>query len=139
VRPQPAGGEIVIVAEPSAPAGQALVRWDPAGFAARELAERGELHFPPAARVAELRGAAGDVSDLMSLTELPALAEVLGPVPVSGSGDAAESSDLVQVVVRVPRAAGSELATALRAAAGVRSARRAGGPVRIRVDPVDLG
>nr|WP_187361119.1 primosomal protein N' [Phytoactinopolyspora mesophila] len=139
VRPESGGGEIVVVADPSAPAVQALVRWDPAGFAVRELAERGELHFPPAARVAELRGAATDVSELMSLTELPALAEVLGPAPAAASADTADDPELVQAIVRVPRGAGLGLATALRAAAGVRSARRAGGPVRIRVDPIDLG
>jgi primosomal protein N' (replication factor Y) (superfamily II helicase) len=39
----------------------------------------------------------------------------------------------------VPVAAGHELADALRAAQGVRSARKAADHVRVRVDPVDLG
>lgn len=130
VRPRADGGEIVIVADGAAPAVQALVRWDPGGFATRELAERGELHFPPAARVAELRGAEDDIAELLSLASLPRGAEVLGPTPVD---------DVVRTVIRVPRALGPELAAALRSAAGVRSARRSGWPVRIRIDPIDLG
>ncbi|AYY13538.1 primosomal protein N' [Actinobacteria bacterium YIM 96077] len=129
VRPGTAGGEIVIVAEPSIPAVQALVRWDPGGFAIRELGERAELHFPPAARLAELRGAADDVDELRSLTELPPISEVLGPRTVDGT---------TELIIRVPRASGTQLAAALRAAAGVRSARRSGGAVRIRIDPVDI-
>ena len=38
VRPVGAGGRVVAVGEPTVAALQALVRWDPAGFAARELA-----------------------------------------------------------------------------------------------------
>ena len=44
------------VAERSAPAVQALVRWDQAGFADRELAERALLRLPPEARMASLTG-----------------------------------------------------------------------------------
>ena len=40
VRPPADGGRVVAVGDPSAPALQALVRWDRTGFAARELAER---------------------------------------------------------------------------------------------------
>ncbi|WP_363326190.1 primosomal protein N' [Haloactinopolyspora sp.] len=130
VRPGPDGGSIVVVAEPSAPAVQAFVRWDPAGFATRELDERAALHLPPAARVAEITGADADVDDLLAQARLPDAAEVLGPAPVD---------DGVRVVVRAPRASGTALAAALRAAAGVRSARRSGGSVRVRIDPVDLG
>ncbi|PSL03628.1 replication restart DNA helicase PriA [Haloactinopolyspora alba] len=130
VRPGPDGGNVVVVTDPSAPAVQALVRWDPAGFAGRELAERAELHLPPAARVAELTGADADVTDLLDQVEVPEAAETLGPAP---------TDDGVRVVIRVPRGSGTALAAALRAAAGVRSARRSGGPVRVRIDPVDLG
>jgi primosomal protein N' (replication factor Y) len=130
VRAGPDGGEVVIVADPGAPAVQALVRWDPAGFAARELDERTAVRLPPAARVAELTGAAADVEELRELTELPEAADVLGPTLDAGT---------TRLIVRVPRSSGIKLAGGLRAAAGVRSARRSGGPVRIRIDPVDLG
>lgn len=125
------GGSVVLVAERAAPAVQALVRWDPAGFADRELRERRELRFPPAARVAELTGDPGDVADTLALAELPQPAEVLGPVPVDEGKE--------RVLVRVPRRAGLALAGALKGALGVRSAKKSGGPVRVRIDPVDLG
>ncbi|NED97511.1 primosomal protein N' [Phytoactinopolyspora alkaliphila] len=129
VRSRPGGGEIVVVADPGVPAVQALVRWDPAGFAARELAERAQLHFPPAARVAQLRGARGDIDELLRLAELPAGAQIAGPD---------QDGDTAQALVRVPRSSGTSLAAALRGAAGVRSARRSGEPVRIQIDPADL-
>ena len=57
-RPAPAGGRVVVVADGALAAVQALLRWDPAWFAARELAERRELGFPPAVRMASVTGAA---------------------------------------------------------------------------------
>ena len=56
VRPGPDGGTVVLLADAAAPAVQALVRWDPSGFADRELAERAGLRLPPAARMASLTG-----------------------------------------------------------------------------------
>ena len=56
VRSRSEGGNVVIVADGSQQAVQALVRWDPATFADRELAERDELRFPPAARMASVSG-----------------------------------------------------------------------------------
>ena len=46
------GGSVVVVGDPSLPVVQALVRWDPAGFAQRESAARAEAHLPPASRLA---------------------------------------------------------------------------------------
>ncbi len=132
VRPGPEGGRVVLVAEARSRPVQALVRWDPAGFAEQELAERQQLRFPPAARVAELTGEAEDVAALLAMAELPDAADVLGPVPVG-----ADSTE--RAVIRVPRRLGRQLAAALKAAQGVRSAKRSGGPVRVRIDPVDLG
>jgi primosomal protein N' (replication factor Y) len=43
-----------------------------------------------------------------------------------------------RLLLRVSRSAGPALASALRAAAGVRSAHRAREPVRIQVDPLEL-
>jgi hypothetical protein len=45
----------------------------------------------------------------------------------------------VRALVVVPRPAGGELALALRAASAVRSARKEGASVTVRVDPVLLG
>jgi len=134
-RPGPDGGRVVVVADGALAAVQALLRWDPATFAARELAERRELGFPPAARMASLTGSAEAVADLLSLAELPDGSETLGPVPVGSSPGSEEE----RVLVRVPsRSAGAALASALHAAAAVRSARKAEGAVRVQIDPRDL-
>lgn len=130
VRPAADGGEVVVVADSSIPAVQALVRWDPSGFAASELDERAELRFPPTARLAECTGAASDVAELLRLTTLPPGADITGPMDI---GDGVH-----RAIIRVPRTSGTALATALRAAAGVRSARRSGDAVRIRIDPATL-
>jgi primosomal protein N' (replication factor Y) len=133
-RPGPDGGRVVVVADGGLVAVQALLRWDPVTFAARELGERRELGFPPAARMASLTGPADAVADLLTLAALPEGAEVLGPVPVASDG-AAEERALVRVASRHE---GAALAAALHAAAGVRSARKAEGAVRIQVDPREL-
>jgi primosomal protein N' (replication factor Y) (superfamily II helicase) len=130
VRPAGAGGRVVVGADGGLAAVQALVRWDPAGFADRELAERAELGFPPARRFASLTGVPAAVADLLAAARLPASAEPLGPVP---AGDGAE-----RLLLRVPRADGAALAAALHAAAAVRSARKAPDPVRIQLDPLEL-
>ena len=129
-RPAAAGGRVVVVADGSLAAVQALLRWDPAWFAARELAERRELGFPPAMRMASVTGAAEAVGALLAQARLPAEAEQLGPVP---AGD-----DKERMLVRVPRRRAPELATALRDAAALRSVRKAADPVRIQVDPLTL-
>ena len=131
VRPSSDGGVVVLVATSSHPAAQALVRWDPAGYAARELDDRAATRLPPAWRMAEMVGPAAAVQDLLQRTHLPPSADVLGPVELP-------RDDTARLLVRCPLTDGVALARALRAAAGVRSAMRAPGSVRIRIDPVDL-
>jgi len=129
-RPASAGGRVVVVADGGLVPVQALLRWDPAWFAARELAERRELGFPPAVRMASLTGLPDAVADLLAAARLPEGAEVLGPVPAEAEQE--------RMLVRVPRSRAAVLAEALHAAAGVRTARRASQPVRIQVDPLTL-
>ena len=124
-----AGGRVVAVGEPSDPALQALVRWDPAGFALREMTERQSAHLPPASRMATLTGPADDVESAVAMLQLPPGAEVLGPVP-AGEED-------VRAVVRVPRAVGAALSRTLVEMQGVRDAKKLPS-VRVQVDPVDL-
>jgi primosomal protein N' (replication factor Y) len=126
VRP---GGRAVVVGDPAHPAVQALVRWDPSGFAAREAAERREAHLPPASRLATVTGAPGAVDDVLTLITPPTGFELLGPVPF-GDGES-------RAVVRVPRSHGAELSRALGEVQRVRSARKLE-PVRIQVDPPTL-
>ncbi|MGD9957396.1 MAG: primosomal protein N' [Candidatus Nanopelagicales bacterium] len=144
VRPASEGGAVVLVADPSLVPVQAVVRSDPGGFAARELAEREQLHLPPAWRVAEAVGAPSDVDDLLGHLRLPDGAQILGPVPVAparraGRADAGEPRVRALLVAPRTEGGGAALAEALKAAAGIRSARKEGGPVAVRVDPVALG
>ncbi|MPZ25513.1 MAG: primosome assembly protein PriA [Micromonosporaceae bacterium] len=136
-RPAGDGGRVVVVADGSLPVVQALLRFDPGWYAERELAERRALGFPPVARVATVTGPPAAVAELLAAAEgaLPAGTQVLGPVP-AGSG--APEREGERMLLRVARGAGPALATALHAAAGVRSARKAPDPVRIQVDPLDL-
>lgn len=133
VRPAAAGGTVVVLADPAAPAVQALVRWDPDTFAERELAERVGLRFPPAVRMASLTGPARAVSDMLAETDLPPVADVLGPV-ATGRVDAGES----RALVRVPADHGRALVAALHASAAARSARKVSEHVRVQVDPLQL-
>jgi primosomal protein N' (replication factor Y) (superfamily II helicase) len=105
------------------------VRWDPAGHARREIDERRAAHLPPASRVATLSGDPDQLDAALAALVLPPGAEVLGPVP---------EGDGVRFVVRVPRAAGSELSAALGAMQAQRSARKEP-HLRVEVDPVSLG
>ncbi|GIJ22742.1 putative primosomal protein N' [Micromonospora lutea] len=129
-RPAADGGRVVVVADGALAPVQALLRWDTGWFAARELAERRELGFPPAMRMASVTGPPAAVADLLGQARLPDGAELLGPVPADGERE--------RMLVRVPRARAAAMADALHAAAGIRSARKATDPVRLQVDPLAL-
>ncbi|MGK5499861.1 primosomal protein N' [Streptomyces sp. URMC 125] len=147
VRPHAEGGRVVVMAEPALRPVQALVRWDPAGHARRELAERAELGFPPVSRMAEVTGPAEAVAELLASAELPPEAEVLGPVPLPPAeagrprrpGSAPAGERWGRALVRVPPGGGAALAAALRTARAARLARRGSAPVRVRIDPEDIG
>ncbi|HEY7272693.1 MAG TPA: primosomal protein N', partial [Actinoplanes sp.] len=123
-------GTVVVVADGALTPVQALLRWDPGWFAARELVERRQLGFPPAARMASLTGRSEAVAELLAAARLPDGTELLGPVPVP--------DDAERMVLRVPRGRAADLARALHEAAAVRSARKATLPVRMQIDPADL-
>ncbi|WP_308125837.1 primosomal protein N' [Nonomuraea ceibae] len=124
-------GELVVLADAGLPAVQALLRWDAVTHAERELAERVELGFPPAVRMATLTGTAAAVRQMVAEARLPADAQVLGPVPIDDSGQE-------RAMIRVPRGSGAALAAALKGASGVRAARKTPDVVRVSVDPLDL-
>ncbi|HEX3749716.1 MAG TPA: primosomal protein N' [Streptosporangiaceae bacterium] len=144
------GSTVLINADAGLPAVQALIRWDPVGHAERELAEREELAFPPAVRMAAITGPAAAVGELLGRVGLPAGAEVLGPVPdehvlaaEDGSLDEIEKGSdgeqaPVRALIRVPRAGGSALARALQAAQAARSPRKDAGVARVQLDPAEL-
>ncbi|WP_309222116.1 primosomal protein N' [Aeromicrobium sp. S22] len=121
------GARAVAVGDPAQL--QALVRADPTGFAARELAARAETHLPPTARLVAVDAADDVLTELAARTWTPHT-EVLGPVPVDvRSPDAGE-----RLILRSPRREGAALATALKAYAAERSAAKLPLP-RIQVDP----
>ena len=125
----PGRRQVVVVADGSLAPVQALLRWDPGWFAARELAERRELGFPPAARMASLTGRPRRSPTCSRPRRLPAGAEVLGPVPAGDESGA----DAGAGVARPGRRRWPARCTRPPA---VRSARKAAQPVRIQVDPL---
>jgi primosomal protein N' (replication factor Y) len=141
VRPAGDGGRVVVCADPRSATVQALVRCDPGGHAERDLAERAALGLPPAVAIASVSGPADAVRGWWRRFVPPAGAELLGPVHDGDSGESGESGDgsSLRLIVRAPEQARVDLARALRQSAIARSARREPGPVRIQVDPLDLG
>ncbi|WP_064741779.1 primosomal protein N' [Hamadaea tsunoensis] len=128
--PASRGGTVVVVADGALVPVQALLRWDPGWLAARELTDRRELGFPPAARMASLTGSPAALQDFLAATDLPAGSEQLGPLELPEHQE--------RLLVRVKRSDAASLAHALHAAAGVRSARKAPEPVRVQLDPLDM-
>lgn len=127
-----AGRDAVAVAVGDAAMLQALVRSDPAGFAARELASRAETHLPPTARLATI-DADDDILDALSTRRWTPHTEVLGPVPVDPRDDAAGQ----RLILRAPRREGAQLAAELKTVAAERSAAKQTG-LRVQVDPQSL-
>ncbi|MDJ0350372.1 primosomal protein N' [Cryobacterium sp. PH29-G1] len=111
-----APGAPVLLAGVGGALARALNSWRPDIFAASELADRRQLRFPPAVRVASITGTAADVdAALADLGEITGL-DVLGPVDTE--------PPLVRAVVRFAYARGDEVAHALKAAVVRNAARR---------------
>jgi primosomal protein N' (replication factor Y) (superfamily II helicase) len=136
VRPAAAGGQVVVAADAAHPVVQALVRWDPAWLAARELADRRELGFPPATRIASAAGSPEALADFLEALRLPEDADVLGPVPEPARRG--QEGERERYLLRVPRGEGAALAHALTEVQGIRSAKKAPEHVRVQLDPLDL-
>ncbi|WP_156674456.1 primosomal protein N' [Nocardia terpenica] len=137
-------GQVIVMAEPSLPTVQALVRWDPVGHAGFELAARTEVRFPPAVRLAAVDGTTDSIAELLGEAKLPADIEILGPVPLPpGARKPFSSGDspavVERMILRADRACGAALSRALAAAQAVRSTHRSDAPLRVQIDPVDIG
>jgi primosomal protein N' (replication factor Y) len=137
VRPGADGGRVVVGADASLAPVQALIRWDPGWHAGLELAERTELGFPPAVRMASFEGTPEAVATLLGEIPLPESAEVLGPVPL-GEPDEDGRTSKERALIRVPRADGRALAAAAHTASALRSTRKDPAPIRTQLDPLDL-
>ncbi|MDK3257976.1 primosomal protein N' [Blastococcus capsensis] len=136
VRPAAAGGLVVVAADAAHAVVQALVRWDPAWLAERELADRRQLGFPPVTRMASLSGSPAALAEFLATARLPADADLLGPVPERPRPG--QDGERERYLVRVPRAGGAALAHALAEVQGVRSAKKVPEHVRVQLDPLDL-
>ena len=154
VRPAPDGGLVVITADDAAGVG-ALLRWDPAGYAGRELALRQELQLPPAVRVASVTGGRTAVGHFTEAVQqrLAAQGTVLrtaGPAPVvlaaaAGPGrpvvrDSAprDSGEEVRTLLFIPYARAADVTAVLRAVKAAAAAKRSDDPVQLRLDGVDV-
>ncbi len=112
VRGAPDGGHVMILGNPESRAAGAVVRWDPAGYATRELEEREDLHFTPTWRIARLTGGVADLESMTTRLDASNLhPEILGPV------DGA-------IIARVPRQRGREFVTLLREITRERSVKK---------------
>ncbi|WP_022885127.1 hypothetical protein [Glaciibacter superstes] len=118
---------------------RALNSWRPDAYAARELADRQTLRFPPAVRIASVTGAESDVqAALGDLAQGPSV-DVLGPVT--------SEPGMVRAIVRFAYSEGDAVAASLKAAV-VRNASRRRRPkggagraaptLRIRFDDPEL-
>lgn len=113
---------------------QALVRWDPWGFAVQELREREAGHFAPAWRTALLQGESLGEALSFLRQRFPEIT-VFGPVP------ARENPALSTAFVSVDLRDSKDFGRALRALElhNSRSRQSVSGSVRIVVDPPDPG
>jgi primosomal protein N' (replication factor Y) len=145
------GGVTVLCGAPShttLPLVEALVRWDPEWFIARELTERVGLSLPPTVRMAQLVGPRVAVQRAVELAGLPDSVQQLGPLPwaplgspaAAGAGagaPGAADAPKIQLLLRTALDDGPALTAALTHMKALRSARKEREAVGVRVDPTD--
>lgn len=152
VRSASEGGLAVITAEDTAGVG-ALLRWDPAGYAGRELALRQELSLPPAVRIASVTGgrtAVGHFTEAVerALAKKGIVLRQAGPAPLPGAGGFVATptaagmerrgGEDVRTLLFIPYAEASEATKAMRAVKAAAAAKRTDDPVQLRLDGVDV-
>lgn len=112
--------QVFVSAPHGEPIVQALVRWQAAWLAERDLAERAAAHMPPAMRLVVLKGEHSDIADVIA--ELPTDCRVLGPVDG-------------RAMVLIEKSQGQAVIDQIRALTAQRSARRKAGVVTVMIDP----
>ena len=142
VRPASEGGRVFLSADSESAVAQALVRWDPQGWAERELADRAEVGFPPAVHMIAVDGPASALGEILTDFDLADGVELLGPVDLP-PGEELPGHDSIRdperLLIRVPPALLGEVTAGLKAMVVGRSGRRNTEPVRVRLDPVHIG
>lgn len=153
VRPAAEGGVVVITADDTAAVG-ALLRWDPAGYAQRELGLRTELQLPPAVRVASVTGGRTAVGHFTASVTGQLKAEgvelrVAGPAPLltgqppspakaAGKPAVDAGSEDVRTLLFIPYGQAGTVTRVLRAVKAASAAKRTDDPVQLRLDGVDV-
>ncbi|WP_239478535.1 MULTISPECIES: primosomal protein N' [unclassified Rothia (in: high G+C Gram-positive bacteria)] len=140
VRPFSEGGRVVSTASDSV-ALQALVRWDPVGFALDELNQRGELGLPPAMRTAAVTGEPAAVHAFMQSLNIPEGVRVVGPTPLDdprGFYEEEPETTLVRAILFFSYSTATMVTPMLRSARASASALRLHPPVQIRCDGLDI-
>ncbi|RKO21288.1 primosomal protein N' [Pseudarthrobacter phenanthrenivorans] len=144
VRPASEGGLVVVTASDAASVG-ALLRWDPAGYAQRELALRVELQLPPAVRIASVTGPRAAVEHYTAAVEAELRAagvtvRMAGPAPLvlHGPPSARRPAEDVRTLVFFPYAQAAAVTRVLRVARAAAAAKRTTEPFQLRLDGVDV-
>jgi primosomal protein N' (replication factor Y) (superfamily II helicase) len=144
VRPASDGGLVVITASDTSAVG-ALLRWDPAGYARRELALRVELQLPPAVRIASVTGPRAAVEHFTAAVAAqlePAGISLrsAGPAPVvlSGPPSSRRLGEDVRTLLFFPYTQAAAVTRVLRATRAATAAKRSAEPVQLRLDGVDV-
>jgi primosomal protein N' (replication factor Y) len=144
VRPASEGGLVVITASDTGAVG-ALLRWDPAGYAQRELSLRVELQLPPAVRIASVTGPRGAVVHFTGSVEKQletsgVTLRTAGPAPLLLSGPATpqRAAEDVRTLLFFPYGQAATVTRVLRATRAAAAAKRSEEPVQLRLDGVDV-
>lgn len=144
VRPAQDGGLVVVTAADTAAVG-ALLRWDPAGYAQRELSLRTELQLPPAVRIASATGPRAAVEQYTATVaaELRSAGITLrtaGPAPVvlHGPPSSRRSAEDVRTLLFFPYGQAAMVTRVLRVARAAAAAKRSAEPFQLRLDGVDV-
>ncbi|MDO9486728.1 MAG: primosome assembly protein PriA [Actinomycetota bacterium] len=116
---------VIVTADHGLTAVQALVRWDSAWFAERELADRRATGLPPDSRAAVLTGQNSAIAEVLAELQRRVAVRMLGPNDGHGIALAARKDS-------------AQLSAQLHAITVTRSAKSEAGVVHVHLDPRDL-
>ncbi|MFF2347460.1 primosomal protein N' [Pseudarthrobacter sp. NPDC058119] len=144
VRPSAAEGLVVVTATDTAATG-ALLRWDPAGYARRELLLRTELQLPPAVRIASVTGPRAAVEHYTGAVEADLAVggiavRTAGPAPLllTAPPTGRRSAEDVRTLLFFPYSQAAAVVRVLRVTRAAVAAKRTMDPVQLRLDGVDV-
>ena len=144
VRPAPDSGLAVVTATDTAATG-ALLRWDPAGYARRELQLRVELQLPPAVRIASVTGPRAAVEHFTGAVEADLAGSGItlrtaGPAPLllTAPPSARRPAEDVRTLLFFPYGQAAAVVRVLRVTRAAVAAKRSMDPVQLRLDGVDV-